>query len=172
VARRVGKGGKGLVRTCDMTEVVAAVDGSHPSMTCEEAADRAAVLTEEIKEGCGGEAALRGASYLVLGLALHQLGTESNSAAMDAHKAWQRGVELVASPCIEAEALVKVGGLLYLSRTYVDKQQFVEAGWLACPCAMACMLETQRPARTSVSRIEGVEYRAGGKDVCPYCKAA
>ena len=32
VARRVGKGGKGLERTCDMTEVVAAVDGSHSTV--------------------------------------------------------------------------------------------------------------------------------------------
>ena len=32
VARRVGKGGNGLERTCDMTEVVAAVDGSHSTV--------------------------------------------------------------------------------------------------------------------------------------------
>ena len=29
VARRVGKGGKGLERTCDLTEVLAALDGSN-----------------------------------------------------------------------------------------------------------------------------------------------
>jgi hypothetical protein len=80
VARRVGKGGKGLERTCDMTEVLAAVDGSHSTVSFEEAPMLATALTEAVSDGCGGEAALSGSAYLVLGSALHRLGQRAANA--------------------------------------------------------------------------------------------
>lgn len=81
MARRVGKGGKGLERTADLTEVVAAIDGSHSMVSFEEAPALAIALTEAISDGCGGEAALSGSAFLVLGSALHRLGRRATGAA-------------------------------------------------------------------------------------------
>ena len=128
VARRVGKGGKGLERTCDMTEVVAALDGSHPSITLEEAPGRARALTQALGDTCGGEAALTASAYLVLGSCLHRLGQRASANAdVDAKQAWEAALDLVAAPCIEAEALVKVAGLVYISRYYLEKKETAEA---------------------------------------------
>ena len=162
VARRVGKGGQGLVRTCDMTEVVAAVDGSHPSLTLDEASERATALTEEIEEGCGGEAALTASAYLVLGSALHRISKESNGAAVAAKAAWSKGVQAVGSPCIEAEALVKVGGLLYLSRLHLDHKEYAEADQAASD-ALAAAEQAQLPHAVSqaVCQLGVVRKRTG-----------
>ena len=64
-----------------MTEVVAAVDGSHSTVSFEEAPMLATALTEAVSDGCGGEAALSGSAYLVLGSALHRLGQRASNAA-------------------------------------------------------------------------------------------
>ena len=74
-----------------MTEVVAAVDGSHSTVSFEEAPMLATALTEAVSDGCGGEAALSGSAYLVLGSALHRLGQRASNAAAAWVLAWVRG---------------------------------------------------------------------------------
>jgi hypothetical protein len=137
VARRVGKGGKGLERTCDMTEVLAALDGSHPSLTLEEAPARASALTQAIADGCGGEAALTASAYLILGSALNRMGQRASTGDMDARQAWQAALDHVSAPCIEAEALVQIAALLSLSRHHLENREQAEADKMASEAVSA-----------------------------------
>mmetsp|Transcript_499 Transcript_499/g.437 ORF Transcript_499/g.437 Transcript_499/m.437 type:complete len:444 (+) Transcript_499:3-1334(+) len=123
VARRVGKGGKGLVRTCDMTEALAAIDGSHSSVSVEQVPAMVSALTDAVTDECGGEAALTGSAYLILAVALHRLGQRASGEGMEAEAACQKAIEMVDAACIEAEAYVKVGALLFLSRMHLEREQ-------------------------------------------------
>ena len=82
VAMRVGNEGRGLMRMCDMTEIIASLDtlvsvskSEHQpsSVNTEHTAALASRMTETLGNENGGERALNAAAYLVLASALDRL---------------------------------------------------------------------------------------------------
>jgi len=82
VAMRVGNEGRGLMRMCDMTEIIASLDSlvsvsksehQPSSVTTEHTAALASGMIETLGDENGGERALNAAAYLVLASALDRL---------------------------------------------------------------------------------------------------